>query len=47
MRPYRLTDFEIKKNYQNASRFNEVYSGNNLLQIKNVHMQFISISINQ
>ena len=36
MPPHLLTNFEIKKYYQNESRFNGVYSRNNLLKtIKN------------
>ena len=31
MRPHPLTNFEILRYYQNESRFNEVYSRNNLL----------------
>ena len=32
--PHPLTNFEIQKNYQNESKFNSVYSGNNLPKIK-------------
>ena len=36
MPPHLLANFEIKKYYQNESRFNGVYSRNNLLKtIKN------------
>ena len=34
MPPYPLTNFEIKKYYQNESRFNGVYSRDNLPKIK-------------
>ena len=34
MPPYPLTNFEIKKLYQNESRFNGVYSRDNLPKIK-------------
>ena len=34
MLPYSLTNFEIQKYYQNESKFNGVYSGNNLSKIK-------------
>ena len=30
MPPYPLTNFKIQKYYQNESKFNGVYSGNNL-----------------
>ena len=33
MPPYPLTNFKIQK-YQNESKFNDVYSGNNLSKIK-------------
>ena len=34
MPPHPLTDFEIQKYYQNESKFNGVYSRNNLPKIK-------------
>ena len=34
MRPHRLTNFEIRKYYQNEPRFNGVYSRDNLPKIK-------------
>ena len=34
MPPHPLTNFEIQKNYQNESRFNGVYSRDNLPKIK-------------
>ena len=34
MLPYPLTNFEIQKYYQNESRFNGVYSRDNLTKIK-------------
>ena len=34
MLPYPLTNFEIQKYYQNESRFNGVYSRDNLTEIK-------------
>ena len=34
MPPHPLTDFEIQKYYQNAPKFNDVYSRNNLSKIK-------------
>ena len=34
MAPHPLTNFEIQKYYQNESKFNGVYSGNNLSKIK-------------
>ena len=34
MLPFPLTNFEIQKCYQNESRFNGVYSGDNLPKIK-------------
>ena len=34
MRPHPLTNFEIQKYYQNESKFNGVYSRNNLSKIK-------------
>ena len=34
MPPHPLTIFEIQKNYQNESKFNSVYSGNNLPKTK-------------
>ena len=34
MSPYPLTNFEIQKYYQNESKFNGVYSRNNLRKIK-------------
>ena len=33
--PHSLTNFEIKKYYQNEPNFNSVYSGNNLSETKN------------
>ena len=33
MPPHPLTNFEIKKYYQNEPRFNGVYSSDNLLKI--------------
>ena len=38
MRLHRLTDFEIQKYYQNASKFNGVCSKNNLPKIKDGHV---------
>ena len=35
MLPYPLTNFEIQKYYQNQTRFNGVYSRDNLSKIKN------------
>ena len=35
MLPHSLTNFEIRKYYQNESKFNGVYSRNNLPKIKN------------
>ena len=35
MPPHPLTNFEIKKFYQNEPRFNGVYSRSNLSKIKN------------
>ena len=35
MLPYPLRNFEIQKYYQNESRFNGVYSRNNLLKKNN------------
>ena len=35
MPPHPLTNFEIKKCYQNEPRFNGVYSRSNLSKIKN------------
>ena len=35
MPPHPLTNFEIPKYYQNELKFNEVYSRNNLFEIKN------------
>ena len=34
MTPHLLTNFEIQKYYQNESKFNGIYSGNNLSKIK-------------
>ena len=34
MPPHPLTNFEIQNYYQNESKFNDVYSRNNLLKIK-------------
>ena len=34
MPPHPLTNFEIQRYYQNESKFNDVYSGNNLPKIK-------------
>ena len=34
MLPHPLTNFEIKKYYQNGPKFNHVYSRNNLPKIK-------------
>ena len=34
MPPHLLTNFEIQKKYQNESKFNGVYSRNNLSKIK-------------
>ena len=34
MQPHPLTNFEIQKYYQNESKFNGIYSGNNLPKIK-------------
>ena len=34
MSPHLLNNFEIELYYQNKSKFNGVYSGNNLSQIK-------------
>ena len=34
MSPYLLTNFEIRKYYQNETKFNGVYSRNNLPKIK-------------
>ena len=34
--PHPLTDFEIKKYYENDASFNGVYSRNNLAKIKDV-----------
>ena len=34
MQPHRLTNFEITKYYENESRFNGVYSRDNLSKIK-------------
>ena len=36
MPPHPLTNFEIQKYYQNDSKFNGVYSRNNLPEIKDV-----------
>ena len=36
--PHPLTNFEIQKFYQNKSKFNGVYSRNNLPKIKGVHI---------
>ena len=34
MPPHPLTNFEIQRHYENKSKFNGVYSRNNLLRIK-------------
>ena len=34
MPPHLLTNFEIQKDYQNESKFNGIYSRNNLTKIK-------------
>ena len=34
MPPHLLTNFDIEKNYQNETKFNNVYSKNNLPKIK-------------
>ena len=34
MLPYPITNFEIQKFYQNESKFNGIYSRNNLSKIK-------------
>ena len=34
MPPHPLTNFEIQKNYQNESRFNDVHSRDNLPKVK-------------
>ena len=36
MSPHLLTNFEIQKYYQNESRFNGIYSRDNLIEIKDV-----------
>ena len=36
MTPHLLTNFEIQKYYQNESKFNGLYSRNNLSKIKDV-----------
>ena len=38
MPPNPLTDFQIQKQYENESKFNGVYSRNNLPKIKVGHM---------
>ena len=38
MSPYPLANFEIEKFYQNEPKFNDVYSWNNLLKIKDGHI---------
>ena len=38
MPPHPLTDFQIQKQYENESKFNGVYSRNNLPKIKVGHM---------
>ena len=38
MAPHPLTDFQIQKQYENESKFNGVYSRNNLPKIKVGHM---------
>ena len=38
MPPHLLTNFEIQKYYQNESKFNGVYSRNNLLKQRMGHM---------
>ena len=50
MPPHTLTNFEIQKYYQNESKFNDVYSRNNLTKIKDgpyviIHDKFKSIGI--
>ena len=50
MPPHPLTNFEIQKYYQNESKFNSVYSGNNSAKIKDGtyvanHNEFKSIGI--
>ena len=35
--PHCLTNFEIQKTYKNESKFNAVYSKNNLPKIKDRH----------
>ena len=38
MPPHPLTNFEIQKYYENETKFNEVYSRNNLSRIKDGHI---------
>ena len=38
MPPHPLTNFEIQKYYENESKFNDVYSINNLYKIKDGHI---------
>ena len=38
MLPHPLTNFEIQKCYQNESKFNDVYSRNNLSKLKDTHL---------
>ena len=38
MPPHPLTNFEIQKYYENESKFNGVYSINNLFRIKDGHI---------
>ena len=46
MLPHPLTNFEMQK-YQNESKFNGVYSRNNLFKIKDVAYVINLMSINQ
>ena len=47
MPPHPLTSFEIQKYYQNETKFNGVYSRNNLPKIKDgTYVKFL-ISLNQ
>ena len=38
MLPHPLANFEIQKCYQNESKFNDVYSRNNLSKLKDTHL---------
>ena len=38
MPPHPLTNFEIQKYYENKTKFNGVYSRNNLSRIKDGHI---------